>query len=42
MKALFPVKPTGTRKVLNSQLQTNKNNGTLNVELSADEPTLRQ
>jgi len=42
MKAQFPVKPTETCKVLNSQLQTNKNNGTLNAELTADEMTLRQ
>jgi hypothetical protein len=42
MKGQFPVKPTDTCKVLNSQLQTNKNNGTLNVELTADELMLRQ
>jgi hypothetical protein len=42
MKAQFPVKPTETCEVLYSQLQTNKNNGTLNVESTADELTLRQ
>jgi hypothetical protein len=36
MKAQFPVKPTETRRVLNSQQQTNKNNETLNFELTAN------
>jgi hypothetical protein len=42
MKEQFAVKPTETCKVLNCQLQSNKNNGTLNAELTADEMTLSQ
>jgi hypothetical protein len=42
MQQQFPVQLTETCKVLNSQLQTNNNNKTMNVELTADELTLRQ